>query len=388
VGLSESGRKPGGILTFGFALATFGGPLALTAVFAPGVAGPSVRSLGLATLLGGAAFALPIYVWWHYSDRVSSAGGLVAFVREAAGTRVAIVMGIAWTISYFLYLPYTVAEVANEMLPVVFPGVEGWRWAVQLLLPVAATAFVLLPLRVVFSVFGALAVCQLALLLALGAVEIAHAGAPASSFAVHGYADDFLIASFGMTLLLICGSLPFFFGEDVRGGGRTIRRAVAAAFVVVAAYTVFAAFPIASVPRELLGGAIPGFDIASAYGGRGFGIAIGAGAILSEGLLLVLAEFLALSRLLHWTTGRSVRTTTLWIAVPFFLADAVALVDPEVLYERAIKPSLFALWTAQLIVFAVFPLLRRRRADLVVGLASGALAVWALYRVLGGNAAS
>jgi hypothetical protein len=388
VGVADAARRPGGILTFGFALATFGGPLALTAVFAPGVAGPSLTSIGLATLVGSAAFALPIYVWWRYSEHVSSAGGLVAFVREAAGTRLAIVMGIAWAISYFLYLPYTVAEVANEMLPVVFPGVEGWRWAVQLLLPVAATAFVLLPLRAVFVVFGGLALYQLAMLLSLGAVELAHAGAPASSFVVHGAADDFLIASFGMTLLFICGSLPFFFGEEVRGGGRTLRRAVAAAFVVVAGYTVFASFPLASVPRELLGGEIPGFDVASAYGGRGYGIAVGAGAILSEGLLLVLAEFLALSRLLHWTTGRSVRTTTLWIAVPFFLADAIALIDPEKFYEHAIKPSLFALWTAQLIVFAVFPLLRRRRADLLVGVASGALAVWALYRVLGGNAAS
>jgi amino acid transporter len=388
VGVKEAARLPGGFLTFGFALATFGGPLALTAVFAPGVAGPSVPSLGLATLIGGAAFALPIYVWWAYSERISSAGGLVAFVREAAGTRVAIVMGIAWTISYFLYLPYTVAEVANEMLPVVFPGLEGSRWAVQLLLPLAATAFVLLPLRAVFAVFGALAVCQLAILLALGTVEMAHTGAPVSSFAVHGHADDLFIASFGMTLLLICGSLPFFFGEEVRGGGRTVRRAVAAAFVVVAAYTVFAAFPIAAVPRELLGGVIPGYDIASAYGGRAFGVTVGVGATLSEGLLLVLVEFLALSRLLHWTTGRSVRTTTLWIAVPFFLADAVALIDPEELYEKAIKPSLFALWTSQLIVFAAFPLLRRRRLDLVVGALCAGLAVWALYRVLGGHAAS
>jgi amino acid transporter len=388
VGLAEAvRRRPGGALTFGFALATFGGPLALTALYAPGVAGPAVPSVGLATLLGGAAFALPVYVWWRYSERVASAGGLVAFVREAAGTRLAVVTGAVWALSYFLYLPYTVAELANETLPIVFPGLHGWRWALQLLLPLAATAFVLAPLAAVFAVFGALALYQLAMLLALGSVELAHVGAPASSFAVHGHADDFLIATFGISLLFVCGSLPFFFGEEVRGGGRTLRRAVAAGFVVAAAYTVFAAFPLAAVPRTLLGGAIPGFDIATAYAGRGFGVAVGVGAILSDALL-VLAEFLALSRLLHWATGRSVRTTTLWVAVPFFVADAIALIDPEQFYEKAIKPSLVALWTSQLLVFAAFPLLRRRRLDLFVAAACAALAGWALYRVVGGHGAS
>jgi hypothetical protein len=388
VGLADAARRPpGGALAFGFALATFGGPLALTALYAPRVAGPSLPSVGLATLLGAAAFALPIYVWWRYSERVSSAGGLVAFVREAAGSRLAIAAGAVWALSYFLYLPYTVAELANEMLPVVFPGLDGSRWLLQLGLPLAATAFVLAPLAAVFAVFGALALYQLAMLLALGSVELAHAGAPLSSFAVHGHADDFLIASFGMSLLFVCGSLPFFFGEEVRGGGLVLRRAVVAAFCIAAAYTVFAAFPLASVPRELLGGEIPGYDIASAYGGRGLGLAVGVGAILSDGLL-VLAEFLALSRLLHWATGRSVRTTTLWIAVPFFLVDAIALIDPEEFYEKAIKPSLLALWTSQLLVFGAFPLLRRRRFDLLVGAACACLAAWALYRVLGGHGES
>jgi hypothetical protein len=388
VGLADAARRPpGGALAFGFALATFGGPLALTALYAPRVAGPSLPSVGLATLLGAAAFALPIYVWWRYSERVSSAGGLVAFVREAAGSRLAIAAGAVWALSYFLYLPYTVAELANEMLPVVFPGLHGSRWLLQLGLPLAATAFVLAPLAAVFAVLCALALYQLAMLLALGSVELAHAGAPLSSFAVHGHADDFLIASFGMSLLFVCGSLPFFFAEEVRGGGLVLRRAVVAAFCIAAAYTVFAAFPLASVPRELLGGEIPGYDIASAYGGRGLGLAVGVGAILSDGLL-VLAEFLALSRLLHWATGRSVRTTTLWIAVPFFLVDAIALIDPEGFYEKAIKPSLLALWTSQLLVFGAFPLLRRRRFDLLVGAACACLAAWALYRVLGGHGES
>lgn len=389
MGLADAARRrPGGALTFGFALATFGGPLALAALFAPGVAGPAIPSLGLATLLGGAVFALPLYVWWSYSDRVSSSGGLVAFVRTAAGTRLALLTGVAWTISYFLYLPYTVAEVAYESLPVVLPGVHDWRWLLQLGIPLAATAIALAPLAVVFALFGVLALYQLAMLLALGIVELQHVGAPGSSFAVHGHGGDFATATLGMALLLVCGSLAFFFGDEVRGGGRTIRLAVTGAFAVAVPYVVFAVFPLAAVPRELLGGEIPGYDVASAYVGHGFAVAVGLGAVFSEGLLLVLAELLALSRLLHWATGRSVRTTTLWIAVPFFLADAIALVDPEEFAERSAKVALTALWVSQLLVFAAFPLLRRRSSDLFVASACIGLTVWALYRVLSGVAVS
>jgi amino acid transporter len=381
VGLDET-ERPGGALTFGFALALFGGPLAIPALYAAGVAGPALPSVGLAALLATIVFCLPILVWWRYSARVSSGGGLVAWVREAAGTRPALVAGVAWTVSYFLYLPYTVTDIAYEGLPVVFPGISGTRWILQLVLPLAVTAVALLPLRWLFAGFAAAAATQLALLLGLGVVLMRHVGAPASSFAVHGSAGEFKTATLGLSLLFVCGSLPFFFGDEVRGGGRTLRRAVAAAFVVAAAYALFATFPLAAVPRSLLGGAIPGYDVATAYAGRGFGIAVGLGAISTDAVLL-LAELLALSRLLAWATGRSPRTTTLWIAVPFFLADAVALaLDPAELSERAIRPSLFALWLSQLAVFAAFPLLRRRRADLVLAAACSALAVWALYRVV------
>ena len=290
--------------------------------------------------------------------------------------------GIAWTVSYFLYLPYTVTDIAYEGLPEVFPGMHGTRWVLQLALPVVATAIALLPLRVLFAAIAVGAVYQLAMLLGLGIAELRHVGAPGSSFAVHGHADPFVTAALGLALLFVCGSLPFFFGDEVRGGGRTLRRAVAAAFVVAAAYALFAVFPLAAVPRELLGGELPGYDVATAYGGRGFGIGVGLGAISTDAVLL-LAELLALSRLLAWATGRSPRTTTLWIAAPFFLVDAVALAfDPVELYEQAIRPSLAALWIAQGLVFAAFPLLRRRPADLALGAACAALAGWALYRVL------
>jgi amino acid transporter len=380
------GRQPGGVLVFGFALATFGGPLALSALLSPGVAGPAIPSLGLATLVGAAVFTLPIAVWWRYSGEISSSGGLAAFVREAAGRRAAILQGAIWTVSYFLYLPYTVSYIVYDQLPEVFPGITPYRWVLQLLLPIAITAVVLLPLGAVFALFGAIALAQLGLLLALGAVEISHVGAPASSFAFHGHADPFVHASLGIGLLFVCGSLPVFFGEEVRGGGRTIRVAIAGAFALAVAYVVFANFPMRAVPYDLLREEIPGYEIATAYAGRPFGIAIGLGAVVSTGLL-ILAEFLALSRLLHYASGRSVRQTTLAIAVPFLLVDAIALVDPEEFYQHAIRPSLIALWASQLIVFLVYPLWRRRRgrlvpADWALAACSAAFVAWGLYLAL------
>ena len=41
------------------------------------------------------------------------------------------VAGVAWAISYFLYLPYTVTDIVYEMLVVVFPGIEPWRWLLE-----------------------------------------------------------------------------------------------------------------------------------------------------------------------------------------------------------------------------------------------------------------
>lgn len=383
MGLATEDARPGGALAFGFALATFGGPLALAALHAPGVAGPALPSVGLATLLGAAAFALPVSVWWRYSGRISSSGGLIAFVQEAAGRRLALAAGATWTVSYFLYLPNTVAEISTGSLPTVFPGMRGWGWALQLALPLAATAFVLAPLRLVFAAFGVAALAQLAVLLALGVVELRRVGTPASSLTVHGEGGDLAVATFGMSLLFVCGSLAFFFGGEVRGGGIVLRKAVAAALVVAAAYAVFAAFPLAAAPRRLLGGDLPGYDVASAYSGRGFAVVVGVMSILSDALL-VLAEFLALSRLLHWATRRPVRTTTLWIAVPFLAASALAIPNGEEFYETFAKPSLVALWAAQLLVFAAFPLLRRRRPDLLVAAACAALSLWALYRIVYG----
>ncbi len=97
--------------------------------------------------LGAALYAFPLLVWVRYSEEIVSAGGLAAFVEAAVGRRTALVQAAIWAFSYFLYLPYTVTDIVYEMLADVFPGIEPWRWLIELLLPVAIVALVLLGTR-------------------------------------------------------------------------------------------------------------------------------------------------------------------------------------------------------------------------------------------------
>jgi hypothetical protein len=299
----------------------------------------------------------------RYSRDVVSAGGLAAFVEAAAGRRLALVQAAVWTVSYFLYLPYTVPDIVYEMLAVVFPGLAPWRPLLELTIPLGVIALVLAGTLPALRLLLASAVAQLAVLLVLGAVVIGPAGAPARSFthlpgthaAWHGTA--------AIALLFVCGSLPIFLGAEVAGGGRVIRRTLVLSGVAVAAYVLFAVFAFAAVDPALLRGTMPGYDIAGAYSGRALAVAVGLGAAVSVAGVIV-AEYLALSRLLFSVTGIPVRRVLAWIAAPFFAADALSLLNPEWFDENVLRPSLIALFLSQLAVFAVFPLYRRRRGTL------------------------
>ena len=111
------------------------------------------------------------------------------------------------------------------------------------------------------------------------------------------------------------------------------------------------------------------------------GIAVGT-------LALIVAEYLALGRLLHWLHGPPLRRVLVWIAVPFLAADVLSLVNPQEFYDKLLKPSLGALFISQLIVFLVFPLFQRGLRWLpLVAVASG-LAVWGFYTLVAGTAAT
>jgi amino acid transporter len=366
----------------GFAIASIGGPLALAAIYLPGAGDP--RSAGLFALLGAALYALPLAVWLRYSEEIISAGGLAAFVEAAVGQRAALVQAAIWSFSYFLYLPYTVTDVVYEMLGDIFPGLHPWRPALQIGLPIAIVAFVLLRVTTVLRVLAVSAAIQLVLVLVFAFVMIQHVGAPTSSFTRVPSPDHLARGSANVALLFLCGSLPLFLGAEVVGGSRVVRRSLVTAGVVVAGYVVFAAFPLAAVDPRLSHADLPGYEIAGAYSGRTLAIAIGVGGAVSVTGLIV-AEYLALSRLLHAVTRVPIRKLLVWIGVPFVAFDALSLTDPHAFDENVLRPSLVALFLSQLIVFAVFPVYRARRGrltpvDVLIAAGAFALMTWGLYR--------
>jgi hypothetical protein len=115
---AAAARTPGGEATAvprlswirfpGLAVSSIGGPIALPTLL-PGAAGASIDSAGLVVSL--AVFVAPLAIWWRFSERVVSPGGLRAFVDAAAGRRPALVQAWSWAVAYFLYLPLTVTYV-------------------------------------------------------------------------------------------------------------------------------------------------------------------------------------------------------------------------------------------------------------------------------------
>jgi len=379
---SES-RPLSPLLFAGFAVASIGGPLALPTLF-PSTAGDGTDSALLVVALSLAVFAFPLAIWLSFSRRVVSPGGLSAFVQAAAGRRAALAHGWIWAFAYFLYLPYTITFVVYDVLAPVFPGIAAYRSSLELVLPVALVLVVLSPTRFVLGALALVGAAQLALLLTLGGVELGHtttvsAGAPAL--------DPTGRAVGGTALLFVCASLPLYLGAEVRGGSRTVRRGLVAAVAVVGAGFLVAAAPFAGVPDALRDAPVPGAAIAAAYGGRGLGVAVGLVTALGT-LGLIVAEYLALARLLHWLHGPPVRTLLAWIGLPFVALDVVSLAGPARFYDDLLKPSLGALFVSQLLVFAVFPRFRRGAPALAAAAIAVALAGYGFYALLAGGAST
>jgi amino acid transporter len=371
---ATAGRSLPPALFYGLAVASIGGPLALAVIYVPGAA--DMRSAGLVTLLGAALYAVPLLVWVRFSRDVVSPAGLAGFVEAAAGRPLALVQAAVWAFSYFLYLPYTVTDIVYEMLAVVFPGIQPWRPLLEIAIPIAVVALVLLGTLPALRVLAVSAVLQLGILVVLGAAVIHHVGAPASSFT---HAHGLRPGAANIALLFVCGSLPLFLGAEVTGGSRTIRRALPIAAIVATAYVLFAVFAFSAVDPALRSADLPGYAITGAYSGRTLAIVVGVGAAASVAGLIV-AEYLALSRLLFAFTGIPIRRLATLIAVPFVALDALSLVDPEWFDEHVLRPSLIALYLSQLIVFAVYPLYRRRPVDVALAAIAFALMAWGLWR--------
>src|SRR5215475_1906794 len=377
--------SPIGMLPFlGVVVASLGGPLALAALYAPSILEDASASAGFVMVAAAVVFAVPLLVWVRYARHVATPGGLYGFVVAAAGTRVGLVQAGLWIASYVLYLAYTTASIVYDTLPVVLPGVHRYQPALEIAIPVLLAAIMLAGRAITIAVIGVLAAGQLVLVAVLAGVTIGH-DAPASSFAVHPPVGDVASATMQTALLYVCGSLPLFLGGEVVRPFRTVPRALTAGFLLTAVGVVAAVFPIAANPA-FTHAPIPGMSIAEVFSGHTLAVTIGVGVAVSTAVLM-LVEYIALSRVLHAVTDRPLRPIIVVLAIVLIGSAPLSLINPERFYDDLLKPSLIALWLSQLVVFAVYPRFAaaRRHRPLpawTLAIGASAFAVYGLYATL------
>jgi amino acid transporter len=377
----NTGRPINGWAFLGVTVTSLGGPLALAALYAPNIVADARASAGLATLAAAVVFGAPLAIWLRYSSRITTSGGLYAFVVAAAGRRLALMQAGLWIASYLLYLLYTTATIVYDTLPAVLPGVRPYQRALEIAIPVALAGVMLAGRAVTLAVTGVLATGQMALVGVLAALAASH-HAPAASFGTGAAAGALATASGQTALLYICGSLPLFLGGELGRPTRTIRRGLVAGYVLVAAGVIAAVFPLAVQP-EFTRAPIPGMALAQAYSGHPLAVAVGVGSAVSiAGVMLV--EYLALTRLLHAVSRRPIRSIIRGLAVVLVGTAPITSLNPWGLYYDLLKPSLIALWLSQLIVFAVYPRFAsprpaRRMPAWSLSAAASAFAIYGLW---------
>jgi hypothetical protein len=358
----------------GVAVTSFGGPLALAALYAPSIAGGASSSAGLAMVAAAVAFGFALAIWFGYARHVSGPGGLYAFTEAAAGRRVALAQAGLWAFSYLMYLVYTTAQIVYDTLPAVLPGEQRYQTLLEVVIPVVLAGVMIAGRRVALLVIGLVAAGQLALAATLSGVTLANVATPASSFGASAPAGSLAIASGQTALLYICGSLPFFLGGELGGRVRTFgitRRALLGAYLATAAVILAAVAPLAAEPA-LTQEEIPGMAVAERFVGHGFAVTIGIGVAVSvAGVILV--EYLALSRLTVAVTAWPLRKVIIGIGVVLVATAPVLLINPDPIYNDLLTPSLFALWLSQLVTFAVYPRFVARHGGRVGGRNGGRL---------------
>jgi amino acid transporter len=332
----------------------------------PTALGGAARSAGLTAIIASLLFIFPILTWYRYSERIASSGGLYTFVDAATNRGVARVQAVFWIASYFLYLVYTVPFIAYDLLPVVFPGIDRYSLLIDGLIAGLITVIMLTPVLFALSLMAGVAGLQIIVAVALAAVTIGHLGVPPSSFVGHGNLRAILPAAGNTSLLYVCASLPLFLGGEVRGGARSVQRALAWAFPAVAALVIIAAIPLAKASGTVLNATIPGMSLAQEWSGSTFAVIVGLGVAASVGGLII-AEFLALTRLLAAILNKPIRRIVRSIAALFLIASLISLINPRAAYSMLLKPSLIALWISQFLVVAVYPWFVTRHRKLAAG---------------------
>lgn len=337
----------------GVAVTSFGGPLALAALYAPGIVAGATSSAGLAMVAAVVVFTVPLMIWLRYAKQINGPGGLYSFTEAAAGRRIALVQGGLWIFSYLLYLLYTTAQIVYDILPAVVPAEVRYQTLLEIAIPVAMTGVMLAGRWVTMAVIGLIAAGQLAIAGALGGLTLANLDAHPSTFGASAPAGSLAIASAQTSLLYICGSLPLFLGGEIANPARTMRRGLTGAFLATAVLMTMAVAPLAAAP-SIASVPIPGMTVAAAFANHGFAIAVGVGVAVSIGGVMIV-EYLGLSRLIPAITSWPVRRVIIGIGVIVVAFAPILLINPGEIYDDLLTPSLVALWLSQLVVFAVYP---------------------------------
>lgn len=386
-GSDRTATGVGSLVLLGFAISSTGGPLALAALYLVQSAHVAAPLLPAATVLGSLLFLAPLLVWYGYSRDIASAGGLSEFVRQAAGKRIALIQGLIWTLSYLLYLPFTVTYIVFYLLTATVPVSPLSLDAVQIALPVVLSLLVMAGRRLPLIVLGASAALQLVAIATLGVLVLPRTGLRLEALPAPSDAPSIISGAANVSLLFICVSLVLFLGEEADGGARAMRWTLSTAFTVAALFVCFAAVVLASSATPgVMAGKIPGFELAARYTAPPVALAIALLTIASIASLII-AEFVGLIRLWHALFGISYHRSTLAIAAFFVLGDAVSLLDPDRFYEAMLVPSLVALYVSQLLVFALYPGFgahgrRPRLRDLAPALVASLLVLDGLYNVI------
>ena len=254
----------------GFAVTSFGGPLALAGLIAPAVVADAGANAGIVTVAAAVVFGAPLAIWLDYSRTVHGSGGLYDYVKAAAGQRVALLQAAIWTFSYLLYVAYTTVQIVYDLLPSVLPGERQYQTALALLIPALLAVVVIAGTRTWLIAAGLIGFGQLALALILGGVTVAHLSPLVSGVSAHEPVDG-LLKPIGMSsLFYICGSLPLFLGGELARPSATIRRGLLAAFGATVFVVLLAVAPLAGSP-DLLGAPVPGVAVAERFVGSGLG---------------------------------------------------------------------------------------------------------------------
>jgi hypothetical protein len=379
-----SGSQPISIGAFrALTIVSTGGPLALVALYVPGIVGNSDHAI-LVALLAIAAFVPAILVWLGYLRSEVGPGGLYAFVEAAAGRTIARVQAALWITSYFLYLVYTTTYIAYDILPPVFPRLMGYRPLLQVFTALVVIAIALLPIHHSLKLIAGLAAAELLLVVVVVAATLKSDAQFTSSASIGSTTN----AAANVSVLFICAGLPIFLGGEVRGGGAAVRRGLWSGWMIAAVVAGVALIPMSHLPPNILASAVPGSAVAKLVGWSGAAGGIGVG-VAAAVVGVMLAEYYALTRLIHALGKWEIRRISISLAAVFLVGTALALIQPERIYEDLLKPSLITLWLSQLFVFAWYPRFVRRRhpewnltGAIVLGVAGSALMFFGLWSTI------